>query len=95
MALQRQQIYEVMRNYKKEYEEYHGKPKQIARRAGRNAGRAKAVKLGIASNGDGKDVHHKNNNPKDNRASNLASTSVSKNRGFPRTSKNKPKGRLK
>jgi len=35
------------------------------------------------------------NNPKDNRASNLASTSVSKNRGFPRTAKNKPKGRLK
>jgi hypothetical protein len=49
----------------------------------------------MASNGDGKDVHHKNNNPKDNRASNLASTSVSKNRGFPRTATNKPKGRLK
>jgi hypothetical protein len=95
MEMSRQQINKVMRNYKKEYEEYHGKPKQIARRAGRNAGRAKAVKLGIASNGDGKDVHHKNNNPKDNRASNLASTSISKNRGFPRTSKNKPKGRLK
>jgi hypothetical protein len=84
-----------MRDYKKEYEEYHGKPKQISRRAGRNAARAKAVKLGIASHRDGKDVHHKNNNPKDNRASNLSSTPVSKNRGFPRTSKNKPKGRLK
>ena len=32
-----------MRNYKKKYQEYHGKPKQIARSAGRNAGRAKAV----------------------------------------------------
>jgi hypothetical protein len=95
MEVQGKQIHEVMRDYKKEYQEYHGKPKQIARRAGRNAGRAKAVKLGMASNGDGKDVHHKNNNPKDNRASNLASTSVSKNRGFPRTAKNKPKGRLR
>jgi len=84
-----------MRDYKKEYQEYHGKPKQIARRAGRNAGRSKAVKLGIASNGDGKDVHHKNNNPKDNRASNLACVSIKKNRGYPRTSTNKPKGRLK
>lgn len=84
-----------MRDYKKEHEGDHGRPKQIARRAGRNAGRAKAVKLGIASNGDGKDVHHKNNNPKDNRASNLASTSVSKNRGFPRTATNKPRKRLK
>jgi hypothetical protein len=84
-----------MRDYKKEYQEYHGKPKQIARRAGRNAGRSKAVQMGIASKGDGKDVHHRNNNPKDNRSKNLTSTSVGKNRGYPRTSTNKPKGRLK
>lgn len=95
MEVQWEQINEIMRDYKKEYQEYHGKPKQVSRRAGRNAARAKAVKSGMACKGDGKDVHHKNNNPKDNRACNIASVSVSKNRGFPRTSTNKPKGRLK
>jgi hypothetical protein len=71
-----------------------GKPKQVSRRAGRNAARAKAVKSGMACKGDGKNIHHKNNNPKDNRSCNIASVSVSKNRGFPRTSTNKPKGRF-
>ena len=43
------------RNYKKEYKEYHGKPKQIADRAARNKARAdKDLKKG-----DGKEVDHK------------------------------------
>lgn len=43
------------RNYKKEYNEYHGKPSQIANRASRNKARAdKGLKKG-----DGREVDHK------------------------------------
>jgi len=43
------------RDYKKEYKEYHGKPKQVAARADQNAAR---TKMGL-SKGDGKEVDHK------------------------------------
>lgn len=73
------------RDYKKEYANYQGKPEQKKRRASRNAARAKAVKSGKVSKGDGKDVDHKNGNPKDNRSSNLKAKPKSKNRSFART----------
>lgn len=47
-----------VRNYKREYETYQGKPDQIKKRAMRNAARAKMVKAGKAHKGDGKDVGH-------------------------------------
>lgn len=68
------------RNYKKEYENYHSKPKQKKDRAGRNAARAKMEKAGRVRKGDGKDVDHKNRKPRDNRKSNLRVQSKSKNR---------------
>lgn len=46
------------RPYKKEYEEYQGKPEQIKRRAARNAARAELEKQGKVQKGDGKDVDH-------------------------------------
>ena len=70
------------RNYKREYETYHAKPKQKKRRAQRNAARSKMVSAGKASKGDGKDVHHKNRNTKDNSNSNLSVTSRAKNRAW-------------
>ena len=75
------------RNYKKEYANYHSKPEQRANRSSRNKARRKAVAAGKARKGDGKDVHHKDNNPKNNKASNLKVTSKSKNRSFARNSK--------
>lgn len=48
----------MARDYDKEYKDYHGTPAQKKRRAQRNAARAKAVKNGSASKGDGKEVHH-------------------------------------
>jgi len=48
----------VARDYKKEYEEYQGKPEQIRRRAQRNAARAAAEKKGLVRKGDGKEVDH-------------------------------------
>ena len=73
------------RNYKSEYANYHGRPEQIKRRDSRNAARNKLIKLGKAKRGDGKDVSHRNGNPRDNRSANLTLASKSKNRSFSRT----------
>ena len=70
------------RNYAKEYEEYHAKPKQKKRRAQRNAARSKMEKAGLVSKGDGKDVDHKNRNTANNGRSNLRVTSQKQNRGW-------------
>jgi hypothetical protein len=70
------------RNYRREYDTYHAKPEQKKRRAARNAARKKMVRNGAVRKGDGKDVHHKNRNPKDNSSSNLSVTSRKKNRGW-------------
>lgn len=74
-----------MRNYRKEYDAYHSKPAQIKNRASRNAARRKLIKSGVVRKGDGKDVAHRNNNPRDNRRANLSVQSPSKNRSFART----------
>ena len=68
------------RNYRKEYDQYHARPAQKRRRASRNAARAKMISAGLARKGDGKDVHHKDGNPKNNRRGNLTVTSKKKNR---------------
>ena len=73
------------RNYKKEYANYHSKPKQKVNRAGRNKARSLVMKAGGAAKVAGKDVHHRNGNPRDNRAGNLAVTSKTANRSFKRT----------
>ena len=52
------------RDYKKEYQAYHGKPEQIKRRAQRNSARAAAADSGAVSKGDGKEVDHLGNNRK-------------------------------
>ena len=70
-----------MRNYRHEYDSYHGKPKQIKRRTARNAARALMIASGRAKKGDGKDVHHRDGNPANNAPSNLRLMSKAKNRG--------------
>ena len=68
------------RNYRKEYDNYQGKPEQVERRSSRNKARRamgdKAVK--------GKDVGHKDNNPLNNKPDNLRNEDPSKNRREPR-----------
>ena len=76
-----------MRNYKKEYANYQGKPAQKKRRASRNAARNSLMKSGIVRKGDGKDVNHRNGNPMDNRVKNLSITTKRGNRSFPRNSR--------
>jgi hypothetical protein len=69
------------RDYKKEYENYHSKPEQKKRRAARNgARRILKDRVGI----QGKDVHHKDNNPINNDRTNLSIVSMKYNRSEPR-----------
>ena len=68
------------RDYKREYSSYHAKPEQKKRRAARNAARRlMARKLGLAKI-KGRDVDHKDRNPKNNVASNLRLQSKKENR---------------
>lgn len=64
---------------------YNAKPEQKKRRAARNQARRIMTKAGKVRKGDGKDVAHKNNNPKNNSKSNLSVQSKAKNRSFART----------
>lgn len=50
---------EYKRDYKMEYRNYHGKPKQRKERAARTKAREILKKKGIVKKGDGKDIDHK------------------------------------
>ena len=75
----------MARDYAKEYKNYHSRPEQIKKRSSRNKARRLLMKLGKAKKGDGKDVHHKDGNPMNNKKSNLKLLIKNKNRSFART----------
>lgn len=60
-----------MRNYRKEYDNYHARPEQIERRSSRNKARRKVVKYKGKSTVANKDVDHKDRNPMNNSSRNL------------------------
>ena len=62
--------------------DYHSKPEQKKRRAGRNAARRLMIKKGLAAKGDNKDIHHKDRNTLNNNSNNLAVMSRKQNRGM-------------
>lgn len=68
------------RDYRKEYDSYHGKPEQVQNRSSRNKARRKVEASVGSAKVRGKDIDHKNGNPKDNRRSNLRVMDKSKNR---------------
>jgi hypothetical protein len=68
------------RDYRKEYDATHGTEKGKTDRASRNAARAKMEKAGRVKKGDGKEVDHKNMNPRDNGNKNLQVMSKKANR---------------
>ncbi len=70
---------QMPRDYAKEYWTYHGKPEQIKRRDARNKAMALMEKKGLVRKGDGLHVDHKNNNPLDNRPSNLRAVAAKTN----------------
>lgn len=73
---------EAKRNYRREYDNYHGTAKQRANRSKRVLARRKMVKKGKVHKGDGKDVNHKDGNPQNNSINNLEPMSASKNRAM-------------
>lgn len=70
----------MARDYKKEYAKYHGTDEYKKDRASRNHVRRLMIREGKAKKHDGKDVDHKNGNPRDNRRSNLRIVPKSVNR---------------
>ncbi len=70
------------RNYKNEYRKFHSSPKAVAERSSRNKARRKLTKAGRVRKGDGKEIHHANRNPRDNRSGNLRVMSRSRNRSI-------------
>jgi hypothetical protein len=75
------------RDYKAEREKYHGTPEQMERNRARKRARYAMEKAGKAQLGDGKDVHHKDNNPLNNDPKNLSLVSQHYNRREPRMRK--------
>jgi hypothetical protein len=68
------------RNYKREYEVSQSSPSQINDRSHRNAARAEMQKKGRVRKNDGKDVDHKDGNPRNNSTRNLRVQSKKANR---------------
>ena len=73
------------RNYKSEYANYHAKPEQRERNNARKRARYDLEKKGVVSKGDGKDIDHKDGNPKNGKLKNLRVVTKTANRSFPRT----------
>lgn len=80
------------KNYKRDYKAEYASAKRRGEvasgskgdNASRKRARYKLEKEGRVRKGDGKDVDHKNRNPKDNSKKNLRVQSKSKNRSFSR-----------
>ena len=71
----------MARDYKKEYESYHKKPEQRRRNDARKAARRLMVKKHGKAKLAGKDIDHKDRNPRNNSTSNLRIQSKKVNRG--------------
>ena len=69
-----------MRDYKREYNSYHAKPEQKKNRAARNKARTLLSSVGRVRKGDGKDIDHRDGNPRNNSKSNLSVMSKRRNR---------------
>jgi len=78
----------MARDYKKERAQQLKSPKSnLAANASRKAARRIMEKKGAVKKGDGKDVDHKDGNPRNNAKSNLRVTTKTANRSFPRNSR--------
>ena len=82
----------MVRDYRREYDNYQGKPEQLKNRAKRNSARAKMIAAGRVRKGDGKDVDHKQPLSKggSTNKSNLRVVSTHTNRAFKRQKDRKP-----
>ena len=67
-----------IRDYRKEYDDYHGRPEEIERRSNRNKARREMSKSKNLSWLD--EVDHIDNNPNNNKSANIRVVSRNKNR---------------
>ena len=81
--------------YRHEYSKWGGTDKAKKDRASRNAARRYAISRGLVHKGDGKDVDHKNSNPRQNGSGNLRVVSRAANRGKKEDSRRKRSPRNK
>lgn len=74
------------RNYRKEYDNFHGRPEEIKKRSKRVQARRKMEKQGKVKKGDSKDIDHKKTlkNGGSNAKSNLRVKSKAANRSYSR-----------
>jgi len=70
---------------------YNSKPSSKKDRASRNAARSEAMKDGKVRKHDGRDIDHKDSNPRNNKKSNTQVMSASKNRALNQFDKRKKK----
>lgn len=70
----------MTRDYRKEYDTYHGTPAQKKARASRNSARRQLASEGKVCKGDGKEVDHKDGNPMNRKRSNLQVLTRTQNR---------------
>ena len=70
----------MVRDYKREYANYHSKPEQRKNRSSRNLARRLMKKKLGAKAVKGKDIDHKDKNPRNNSRSNLRVRTKSSNR---------------
>lgn len=68
------------RDYAKEYRDYQGTPEQLHNQSMRHKARRLMIKKYGKAAVAGKDIDHRNGNPRDNRPGNLTIMSKSKNR---------------
>ena len=70
---------------------YNSKPSSKKDRASRNAARSEAMKAGKVRKGDGKDIDHKDSNPRNNKKGNTQVMDAGKNRSLNQYDKRKRK----
>lgn len=70
----------MSRDYRHEYMKFHSSTESKRDRASRNKVRREAERVGRVRKGDGKDIDHRNGNPRDNRKGNLRVVHRSVNR---------------
>lgn len=70
---------------------YNSKPSSKKDRASRNAARSEAMKAGKVRKGDGKDIDHKDSNPRNNKKGNTQVMDASKNRAMNQYDRRKKK----
>lgn len=64
-----------------EYQRYHSSSRAKKDRAARNTARRRAMRKGLVRKGDGKDIDHKDGNPRNNGNGNLRVMERGRNRG--------------